>query len=106
MLPFVGPASLASLRWPGFGRVSLQPVLDRVAVELLAPEHAGDSLSLDVSPLRTQPLGGNVIIERIGFSLAFLKNAVKGDSQAAAVRRLAGQAQLNGPSLPRPEGAP
>src|SRR4029077_7077292 len=85
MHPIMVPAVLTSFRGRGLGGVSLQPVLDHIAVELLVPEHTGKSLALDVPPFLAQALCGHVVVEGISFCFSLLENAVKVGSQASAI---------------------
>src|ERR1044071_830506 len=67
MFPLV-IATTDTLSWRfGRARISVQPLLDYVVIELFGPEHAGECLAHDESRIVGKMFGNDGLIELIGF---------------------------------------
>src|ERR1700722_20425330 len=75
--PFAVAPMLTALGRRGLRRIAIQPLLDIEVIVLLAPQHAGESLTLNVPHLFVRDAFLQGSIERIGFGNASGKHGVE-----------------------------
>src|SRR5712692_3711611 len=96
MSPAAVPAAPALSRRFRPGRVAPQPAPDVVVVELLAPEHAGESLPLDSTRVLSEVVLCDGVVEFVSLTDTLRKQLIKSSPERAFAGSVDGQAQLDG----------
>src|SRR5712692_11328762 len=86
MVPLVVAAFQALPGWGRIARVTLQPVLDDVVIELLRPQHAGKALAHDILGIRRENLRNYGCVELIRFALAQCESPVEAVKRALPLK--------------------
>src|SRR5438270_12616922 len=95
MLPLAISAVLAFLRWGRICGIAIQPIFDYVMVELLGPQHAGETLAhhvLSVGRENTRNDGG---VEFICFAMTKCHDVIEITKRALALEIGFRQTQAN-----------
>jgi hypothetical protein len=102
MPPLVVAALLALFGRRRSGGVALKPAVHHVAVVLLAPQHAGKRLALDVAHVVGHLERRHARVERVRFLLALIESGVEARFQRQAQAARIAQAQTDHAVSPEP----